>query len=146
VEVADHFGRTESIQVFHTVLVTRDNKTVTIPNSEVTGSPIVNYSKKGIIRLDLVYGIGYEDDLLRAKEVLREIVTAHEKVLAEPAPTIGVLELGDSSVNFAVRPYVRPDDYWATALDLTEQVKLRFDEEGISIPFPQRDVHLFQES
>lgn len=146
VEVADHFGQTESIQVFHTVLVTRDNKTVTIPNSQVTGAPIVNYSKKGLIRLDMVFGIGYEDDLLRAKEILQEIVTGHDKVLADPPPKVAVLELADSSVNFAVRPYVRPDDYWSTALDLPEQVKLRFDEEGISIPFPQRDVHLFQES
>lgn len=143
VEIADKFGAVEEILIFSTILVTLDNKTVTIPNSQVTGSPIVNYSKRGLLRLDMVFGIGYEDDLLKAKQILQELVTSDSRVASEPAPTVAVLELADSSVNFAVRPYVTPADYWAVHFDLTERVKLRFDAEGISIPFPQRDVHLF---
>ncbi|MCA9933388.1 MAG: mechanosensitive ion channel [Ardenticatenaceae bacterium] len=146
VEIADHFGSVEEILIFSTILVTLDNKTVTIPNSQVTGSPIVNYSKKGLLRLDMVFGIGYGDDLLKAKRVLQELVTADPRVATDPAPIVAVTELGDSSVNFAVRPYVTPADYWNVYFDLTERVKLRFDAEGISIPFPQRDVHLFKET
>lgn len=145
VEIADAAGTVEDIQIFNTVLVTRDNKTVTIPNGQVTSGNIVNYSKKGILRVDLVYGIGYGDDILKAKKILEEIVTANEKVLKDPPPLIAVHDLADSSVNFAVRPYVKVQDYWGIHFSLTEAVKLRFDEEGISIPFPQRDVHLFQE-
>ncbi|MCA9973930.1 MAG: mechanosensitive ion channel [Anaerolineales bacterium] len=144
VEIADKFGSVEEIMIFNTVLVTRDNKTITIPNSQVTGSPIVNYSKRGVIRLDLVYGIGYDDDLLKAKAVFQAILEENEKVLREPAPSVSVLELADSSVNFAVRPYVHPEDYFSVPLAITEQVKLRLDAAGISIPYPQRDVHLYQ--
>ncbi len=146
VEIADHFGTVEAIQIFSTILVTPENKTVTIPNSQVTGSPIVNYSKKGLLRLDMVFGIGYGDDLLKAKGVLEEIIRADSRVVSEPAPMVAVTELADSSVNFAVRPFVKPADYWAVHFAVTEQVKLRFDAEGISIPFPQRDVHLFPQT
>ena len=92
----------------------------------------------------MVFGIGYSDDLLKAKAILEEIITADERVAKEPAPTVAVMELADSSVNFAVRPFVTPDDYWDVHFDTTETVKLRFDKEGISIPFPQQDVHMFQ--
>ncbi len=143
VDIAGHFGKVEEILLFSTVLVTPENRTVTIPNSQVTGSPIVNYTKKGLLRLDMVFGIGYGDDLLKAKGVLEDILRADSRVVSDPPPTVAVLELGDSSVNFAVRPYVKPADYWLVHFDITEQVKLRFDAEGISIPFPQRDVHLF---
>jgi small conductance mechanosensitive channel len=145
VEVSDVYGRVEDIQIFNTIVVTLDNKTAIIPNGLITGGNIINYSKRGLLRLDLVYGIGYGDDLLQAKQILQEIVTTHEKVAKTPAPLVVVKELGDNSVNFAVRPYVNPDDYWKIAFDITEKVKLRFDEAGISIPFPQRDVHLYQE-
>lgn len=144
VEIADKWGTVEDIQIINTVLVTFDNKTVIIPNAQVMAGPITNYSAKGVIRLDLVFGIGYADDLLKAKTILLEILSAHDKVLTDPAPGVSVLELGDSSVNFAVRPYIRVEDYWPVHFDITEQVKLRFDAEGISIPFPQQDVHLYQ--
>lgn len=143
VEIADKLGVVEDLLVFSTILLTPDNKTVIIPNAQVTGDTITNYSRQGLLRLDLVFGIGYEDDLLQAKRILQELLDNHPHVAKEPAPTVAVLELADSSVNFAVRPYVAPGDYWAVHFDLTEQVKLRFDAEGISIPFPQRDVHLF---
>ena len=144
VEISDTFGRVEDIQVFNTIVVTPDNKTVIIPNAQVTGGNIINYSKKGLIRLDLVYSIGYDDDLLKAKGILEEIVNAQEGVATEPAPSVAVMELADSSVNFAVRPHVNPDDYWDIAFEVNEKVKLRFDQEGISIPYPQQDVHMFQ--
>jgi small conductance mechanosensitive channel len=144
VEVAGVFGPVESIQIFTTVIITPDNKTVIIPNGQITSGNIVNYSAKGLLRLDMTFGIGYGDDLLKAKRILEELVTADERVAKEPAPTVAVMELADSSVNFVVRPFVKPADYWAVHFSMTEQVKLRFDQEGISIPFPQQDVHLFQ--
>ncbi len=146
VEVSGVFGHVEEIQIFNTIVITLQNKKVIIPNSKVTGDKIVNYSAKGHIRIDLVFGISYEDDLRKAKRILQEVVASNEKVLKDPAPNVGVLELGDSSVNFAVHPFVDPEDYWAVTFDLTEKVKLRFNEEGISIPYPQRDVHLYNEN
>lgn len=146
VEIAGKFGMVEELLVFSTIVITPDNKTIIIPNAQVTSDTITNYSKKGLLRLDLVFGIGYSDDLLKAKRILQELLDSHQLVAPAPAPTVTVLELGDSSVNFAVRPYVTPADYWTVHFDITEQVKLRFDAEGISIPFPQRDVHLFQAS
>ena len=144
VEIAGILGTVESIQIFNTVLVTPENKTVIIPNGQVTSGVIVNYTRKGTLRLDMVFGIGYADDLLRARQILEEIVTADERVLADPPPTVAVLELADSSVNFAVRPFVSVADYWDVFFDTQQAVKLRFDREGISIPYPQQDVHLFQ--
>jgi len=144
IEASGTFGAVEEIQIFNTVILTPDNKTVIVPNGLVTGGNIINYSAKGLLRLDLVFGIGYDDDLLKAKQILEEIVTSDERAAKDPAPTVAVLELGDNSVNFAVRPFVKVEDYWDVHFDLTERVKLRFDEEGISIPYPQRDVHLYQ--
>ncbi len=144
VEIAGAFGRVKAVQIFNTTLTTPDNREVIVPNGTVLAGNIVNYSTNGTRRIDMVFGIGYEDDLLRAKELLLEILTAHPAVLEDPPPTVSVLELGDSSVNFAVRPHVAVDDYWDVHFYMHEQVKLRFDEAGISIPFPQRDVHLYQ--
>jgi small conductance mechanosensitive channel len=144
VEISDTFGKVNDIKIFSTILLTREKKTVIIPNGLVISDKIVNYSKQGYLRADMVFGIGYGDDLLKAKRILEELVKADDRVLAEPAPRVAVLELGDSSVNFAVRPHVKIEDYWDVLLDMPERVKLRFDQEGISIPFPQRDVHLFQ--
>ena len=144
VEINGVTGDVESIQIFNTIVITADNKTAIIPNAQVTSGNIINYSAKGLIRLDMVFGIGYGDDLLKAKQILQEIITADERVAQDPAPTVAVLELGDNSVNFAVQPYVKISDYWGVLFNTTEQVKLRFDQEGISIPFPQRDVHLYQ--
>ena len=144
VEVGGLFGKVEDIQIFSTILVTPDNKTVIMPNGQITGGHIVNYTKRGSLRIDMTFGIGYSDDLLKANLLLEQIVTEDERVLTDPAPTVAVSELADSSVNFAVRPYVAVEHYWDAYFAIHENVKLRFDEAGISIPFPQQDVHLFQ--
>jgi len=146
VEVAGTAGSVNEISVFTTVMTTPDNKKIIVPNAQVTGGVIVNYSATGTRRVDLVAGIGYSDDIPKAKAVLQRIVSSHSAILAEPAPVIELNELADSSVNFVVRPWVNSADYWRVYWDLTEAIKMEFDKEGISIPFPQRDVHLFQES
>ncbi|MDH3892907.1 MAG: mechanosensitive ion channel [candidate division Zixibacteria bacterium] len=144
VEAGGQSGAVEEIHIFSTVLRTPDNKKVIIPNSRITGDNIVNYSAKDTRRVDLVFGIGYGDDLLKAKRILERIIADDSRILKDPGPTIAVLELADSSVNFAVRPWVKTADYWSVLFDITEKVKLTFDGEGISIPFPQQDVHMYQ--
>ena len=144
VEVAGVAGVVLDVQIFATHLKTGDNKLMIVPNGAVTGGNIVNYSAHETRRIDLVFGIGYEDDIKKAKETLERILKADERVLDDPAPVVAVSELGDSSVNFIARPWVNTADYWAVYWDLTEKVKLEFDAQGISIPFPQRDVHLHQ--
>lgn len=136
-------GTVEEIQLFSTVLVQGDNKVVILPNSQVQEKGIINYSKLDILRVDLVFGIGYGDDLHKAKKVLEEILAADSRVLREPAPQVLVLDLADSSVNLGVRPWVKVQDYWSIQFAVTEQVKLRFDAEGIKFPFPQRDIHVY---
>ena len=142
IEAAGTAGSVDDINIFTTTLKTPDNKTVIIPNSGVTGGNITNYSAEPKRRVDLVFGIGYNDDLKKAKKVLESIVTSDERVLKDPAPLVAVDELADSSVNFIVRPWVNTADYWGVYWDMTEKVKETFDEEGISIPFPQQDVYM----
>lgn len=142
VEVAGIQGVVEAIRVFATELKTPDNKTIIVPNSSIIGANIVNYSARERRRVDMVFGIGYEDDLRKAKEILERILAEDERVLEDPAPSVVVLELADSSVNFAVRPWVATSDVWGVRCDVIERVKLEFDAHGISIPYPQRDVHL----
>ncbi len=142
VRLCGEVGVVEGIEVFNTVIVTPDNRTLIIPNGQVAGSPIENLSSKGTLRIDLVFGIGYGDDIKKAKEIMDTIVTADERIKSEPAPQIAVCELADSSVNFVVRPWVDVADYWAVRFDLLEKIKTAFDEEGVSIPFPQQDVHM----
>ncbi len=137
-------GVVEEIHIFNTILRTFDNRRIIVPNSRITADNVINYSAKATRRIDLVFGIGYQDDLKLTRNVLEGIVKADERILKDPAPEIGVLELGESSVNFFVRPWVNAGDYWSVKCDLLEKVKLTFDNEGISIPFPQRDVHLYQ--
>jgi len=144
IEAAGAAGVVEKIEIFTTQIKTPDNKTIIIPNAGVTGGSITNYSAKDTRRVDMVIGVGYGDDLKKVREVLEEVLAKDDRVLDDPAPTIGVMELGDNSVNFAVRPWVKTADYWGAYFDLTETVKRRFDQEGISIPFPQRDVHLYE--
>ncbi len=144
VEAGGTNGTIESIQIFNTILKTPDNKMVIVPNSKITGDNIVNYSAKEMRRIDLVFGIGYDDDIRQAKEILGKILSSDERILKDPAPMVAVSELADSSVNFVVRPWVKTADYWSVYFDLTEKVKLTFDEKGISIPFPQTDIHLHQ--
>ena len=144
IEGAGTAGTVEQIQIFTTQLKTPDNKTVIIPNSKLTADNIVNYTAKGTRRMDMIVGIGYESDIDKAREILEELVTNDDRVLKDPPHTIAVAELADSSVNFVVRPWVNVPDYWSLWFDLTELVKKRFDEAGISIPFPQRDVHVYE--
>ena len=138
-------GIVEEVSIFTTTLVTLDNRTQIIPNAVATGGLIENYTKKGTRRLDLVAGVSYEDDIRKVKAVLQDILDKEPRILAEPKPTIGLMEMGDSSLNFAFRPWVKVEDYWPLFFHLQEQIRLRFDEEGITIPFPQRDVHLYKE-
>lgn len=142
VEMAGTSGVVENIMIFTTEMKTGDNKKIIVPNSSVLGGVITNYSANATRRVDLVMGIGYNDDIDKAKQVLEEIVNADERILKNPAPLIAVSELADSSVNFAVRPWVKSADYWAVYFALNETVKKRFDQEGISIPYPQQDIHL----
>ncbi len=146
IEAQGYIGKVKQIGLFATMLNTPDNKTVILPNGSLSSGSIVNYSAEKTRRVDLIFGIGYGDDLKKAKEILTNITKNHPKVLSEPETTIAVHALADSSVNFAVRPWVKSEDYWDVYFELTEAVKLTFDEQGISIPFPQRDVHLYQES
>lgn len=142
VEAGGTMGIIEHISIFNTIMKTGDNREVIVPNGLIYADTITNYSAKDTRRIDMSFGIGYGDDLLKAKNLLTEIVTGHPKVMADPAPVIRVSELADSSVNFDVRPWVNADDYWPVRSELIEQIKLAFDENGISIPFPQMDVHL----
>lgn len=144
IEGAGVTGTVEAIHIFTTQLLTPDNKTVIIPNASLTAGNITNYSAKGTRRVDLVMGIGYEDDIDHAKKVIMGVLAKEERILKDPATTIAVVELADSSVNFAVRPWVEADDYWDVYFNLTENIKKSFDAEGISIPFPQRDVHIYK--
>ncbi len=142
VDAAGVMGVVEHISIFNTIMKTGDNREVIVPNGQIYSDTITNYSARDTRRIDMSFGIGYGDDLLKAKNLLTEIVTGHEKVLDDPAPVIRVSELADSSVNFDVRPWVSADDYWPVRSELIETIKLAFDENGISIPFPQMDVHL----
>jgi len=145
VEAAGTSGTVQKIGIFTSTMTTPDNKEIIVPNGAIYAGNITNYSAKETRRVDMVVGIGYDADLKKAKTILREMLEADERVLAEPAPTVAVAELADSSVNFVVRPWVKASDFWGVKFDFTEAVKLRFDEEGISIPFPQIDVHLHKE-
>jgi len=144
VEAGGIAGTVEEVQIFTTVLITPDNKKIIVPNGQIMSGTITNYSAKETRRVDLVAGVSYSDDLDKVKGVLQAIIDADARIQKDPAPTIAVLALADSSVNFAVRCWTKTSDYWSVFFDLNEQIKKRFDTEGISIPFPQRDVHLYQ--
>jgi small conductance mechanosensitive channel len=137
-------GIVESVGIFVTTLVTLDNKVVYVPNATLTGGNITNFTEKDKRRVDMVFGISYGDDIDKARSVINEVVTNNSKILKDPQPDILVSELGDSSVNFNVRPWVNTTDYWSVYFDVHEQIKKKFDEQKISIPFPQRDVHMYQ--
>jgi len=135
-------GSVEEVQILTTVLKTGDNKRVIIPNSQIMGTTITNYSANDTRRVDLVVGVSYSDDLDKVRKELQDLVDGDKRILKDPAVTIAVSELADSSVNFVLRPWVNTADYWGVYFDLTEAIKKRFDEVGISIPFPQQDVYL----
>ena len=146
VEAAGIAGTVESIGIFNTVLKTPDNRVITVPNGLVYGDTITNYSAEATRRVDLVIGISYDDDPGRAKALIRDILSADERVLAEPAPTLMVLDLAESSVNIAVRPWVNATDYWAVRGDLLERIKSTLESHGMTIPYPQRDLHLVSQT
>lgn len=146
INVAGVLGTVESMNLLSTQLRTPDNQLVVVPNNSVWGDVIINVTGITQRRLDLVFGIGYSDDIDAAQKILEDIVSEHELVLKNPESVVKLHELGDSSVNFICRPWVKPEDYWTVHWDITSQVKRRFDANGISIPFPQRDVHLYQQS
>ncbi len=146
IEGAGVAGSVEDVQILTTVLKTGDNKRVIVPNSQIMGSIITNYSSNDQRRIDLVIGVSYDDDIDKVRDELKSLVGADERILKDPACLIAVSELADSSVNFVVRPWVKSADYSAVTFSLTEAIKKRFDEVGISFPFPQHDVHLHQVS
>ena len=145
IEAAGTGGVVEKLRIFNTVLRTGDNREITVPNSQIYASTIVNFSARDTRRIDLIFGIGYGDDIRQAKTLIEAAMAEDERILKDPAPVILLMELADSSVNLAVRPWVKAADYWDVRSDLLERVKERFDANGISIPFPQRDVHLVSE-
>jgi small conductance mechanosensitive channel len=142
VEVTGASGLVKKMNLVSTTITTFDNQTLVVPNSKIWGDVIKNVTAQKVRRVDLEFGIGYGDDIEHAEKVLTEIVEANEKVLKKPAHNIRLHTLADSSVNFIVRPWVKTDEYWEVYWEITREVKMRFDQEGISIPFPQRDVHL----
>ena len=135
-------GKVAELQIFSTIINTLDNRRVIVPNSQITAGEITNFSANAHRRVDMAFGIGYNDDIDQAKAILQKIVDEHPKVLKSPAPDIAVFELADSSVNFVCRPHCDPDDYWQVYWDVTEAVKKAFDGAGVSIPFPQQDVYM----
>jgi small conductance mechanosensitive channel len=144
VEAAGIAGVVEQVQILTTVFKTGDNKQIIVPNGQIMDSIITNYSANDQRRVDMAVGVSYDDDLDTVRATLNELIAAEDRILSDPAPTVAVSELADSSVNFVVRPWVRTADYWGVMFDLTEAIKKRFDKEGISFPFPQRDVHLYK--
>jgi len=142
IEAGGASGTVEEIGIFSTMLKTGDNREITIPNGSIYGGTITNNSARETRRIDMVFGIGYDDDLRKAKEIIQSIINGDDRILQEPAPLVAVGELADSSVNFNVRPWVKSGDYWKVYYDLNEKIKLAFDDAGISIPYPQMDVHV----
>ena len=144
VEAAGQSGTVEEISLLNTTLKSVDNRKIIVPNSSIIGAPIINYTAQQIRRVDLQVGVSYSSDLKKVRQVLMDEITRNEKVLKEPAPMVGVLEMADSSVNLVVRPWAKTADYWDVFFALNESIKLRLDAEGIEIPFPQTDVHLYK--
>ena len=144
IEAGGSEGIVQEITLFTTTLKSLDNKKIVVPNAKVSADNIINHFTEDNRMLSLVFGVGYEDDIDKVKSILAEILEADERILSNPKYTIGLLELADSSVNFAVRPWVKSEDYWPVHFDLHETIKKRFDAEGINIPYPQRDIHLYQ--
>ena len=139
-----HAGFVDEIQIFHTILKTPDNKTIIIPNGILSNGSIINFSTESQRRVDLTFGIGYQDDIKKAREVLQKVVDSDTKILKDPAPSILVSQLSDHAVNFEVRTWCNTADYWDVYFNMHENVKLAFDKAGVSIPFPQQDIHVYQ--
>lgn len=144
IEAAGFTGTVEEIQLFTTTLVTPDNTVAIVPNSSIGSNNILNYTRKDIRRVDRLLGMSYADDIEKARRVILDELSKDGRILSDPAPTVWVMELGDSRVNLEVRPWVNTKDYWPVYFTMYERLKNRLDAEGISIPFPQRDLHIFQ--
>ncbi len=144
IEAAGVAGVVENIGIFNTTMRTGDNREIIVPNSHIYGGTITNVSARETRRIDLVIGIGYDDDIRKAKSIIENIINADDRILQDPAPAISLADLADSSVNINVRPWVKAGDYWPVRADLLETIKITFDEQGVSIPYPQRDVHLYE--
>tara|TARA_B100001142_G_scaffold154583_1_gene155067 strand:- start:3313 stop:4140 length:828 start_codon:yes stop_codon:yes gene_type:complete len=146
IQADNHLGTVDDIQIFSTVLRTPDNKIVVVPNGSIMNGSIVNFSHQKERRIDIVIGCSYDDDIDKVKEVLADVLSKDERILKEPKPRIALSELADSSVNFIVRPWVKNSEYLDVLYSLLEEIKKRFDQEGISIPYPQSDVHIHNHS
>ncbi len=146
ITAAGHTGKVDAVKVFVTELKTPDNRRILIPNGQITGGSIENMTGDGIRRIDMTFGIAYGDDLHKAKKMIQDVLDADPRILKEPAHQVAVAELGDNSVNFVVRPWVNVDDYWGVMFDTLERLKDAADQNGINIPFPQRDVHMYYET
>ena len=146
IDAGGAMGIVEQIHVFHTKMRSADNKAIIVPNSSIMGGNITNFSAKETRRVDLVIGVSYDAYIPDAKKLLREVVESDERVLEDPAVFVAVTELADSSVNFTIRAWVNSADWWPTLCDLTENIKLKLDEAGIGIPYPQMDVHIAKEA
>ncbi|WP_163716688.1 mechanosensitive ion channel family protein [Mangrovibacterium lignilyticum] len=146
IQAQGHLGVVKEIHIFVTIMLSPESKTIIIPNGAISNGDITNFTTEGKIRVDMVFGISYESNIKKAKEILMNILINHPKVLKDPAPFVGVKELGDSSVNLAVRPHAKPEDYWAVYFDVYEAGKIALDEGGITIPFPQMDIHFDKNS
>lgn len=144
IEAAGTAGIVREIQILTTTLMTPDNRKVVVPNSKIMGDTITNYSAEDTRRMDLVFGVGYDDNLEHVQSVIKDVLAQEDRVLSEPAPVVGVVELADSSINIAVRPWVKAADYLDVMFSLLETTKNRFDAEGINIPYPQRDIHVLE--
>jgi len=142
VEAAGVAGVVKDMQIFTTTMKTGDNKTIIIPNAKISGDNIINYSAEENRRVDMTVGVAYDADLSKVRDVLNDIISKEERILSDPAPQVAVAELAESSVNFIVRVWTKTEDYWGVKFDATETIKNRFDEAGIGIPFPQRDIHI----
>jgi len=146
IESQGQLGTVKEVQIFNTILVNFESKQIIIPNGLMSNGTITNYSVEGLIRVDLTVGISYDADVEKAKSVLLDVMNNHSLVVNEPAPFVGVNGFGDSSVDLVVRPHCKPEDYWDVYFDINEQIKIALDSNNIAIPFPQRDVHLFNAS
>ncbi len=145
VSTAGITAKVEKITIFNTLFCSPDNQLIIVPNNKIISDIITNINAKDTRRIDLVVGISYSDDIAQTRNILKGLAEADSRILTDPAPTIAVAELADSSVNLVFRPWVKTGDYWDVRFDLTEKIKNSLDEAGISIPFPQQDVHLFVE-
>jgi len=146
IDAQGYMGTVKEIQVFNTILKTPDNKTIFIPNGNLSNGSLTNFSTENTRRVDWVFGIGYGDDIKKAKDILNDLIKQDSRIMGDPESMVVVSELGDSSVNFTVRVWVKSSDYWGVYFAMQEKVKMTFDAQGISIPFPQSDVHVYNHS